>query len=840
MPTKACPCNAADFPPRLRCPGLWRAVALSLLPGVAAHGLAAAQMEEVVVVGDLGSLPGEDVQSIFGFGKSLLHTPRSASTVSEDMMDRFDMRDIDELVAVAPGSFTQSFFGVAGSLDIRGTPGETYFRGVRRLDNPGNYPTPIGASDRIDIVRGPASPIYGPAKVGGYLNFNPKSARIEETGEFIAETTGAVGLGLGSWDKRIVTAEFGGPGRLGGQDFGYYLYAEVEDSGSYYRNSGVEQTLVQASFDSDLNDRLQVQFGGMYHDYSGNQIAGWNRLTQDLIDHRIYITGQPLPLDTDGDGFISNREFDIDGDGFTDLSPFAAGLTPGNAGALDPGSPGETACSIGDTELFGCRPELLALVDVGSATIDGSQVLVAPDDTVDNEVVTLYFDAILHPNDDGWQWKNQLFFEAYENLNENAYGFSQFHDTWVIEDKLVAARTFQPAGATVAVQISPSVRYTDFDHGDDYTNEYFDRRDLTRPSGPLDARLLSTRTDDEYTEYYIGSYLNLGLAALVDATWDNGFSALAGVRYDAIDMESRQPVEKLLLASSNNFCVRPDPDCVVAEAAGEFDGFSWTLSLSYASPLGLIPYATVSRQSSVIAGQGAEISTANIVSGGAFDDSELRELGLKGSFLDDSLYFALSVYEQERTDFSAQAIVTNQATETKGAEFELRWAASDNLLLTAGYSRVEVTNLNTVESGARFSFIGAEDIPGVAPEQFYGGAIAGTVLRPGTRGARRAGMPRNIGSLTATYDFGNGLAVSASAVDVASVHSGFSNSVTLPSYTLVNVGVVFEAGNWIFTAAAKNVTDQRYFRANFPNLFGGVIALPELPRNYQARIQYRW
>ena len=33
--------------------------------------------------------------------------------------------------------------GEAGSLDIRGTPGESYFRGMRRLANRGNYPTPI-------------------------------------------------------------------------------------------------------------------------------------------------------------------------------------------------------------------------------------------------------------------------------------------------------------------------------------------------------------------------------------------------------------------------------------------------------------------------------------------------------------------------------------------------------------------------------------------------------------------------------------------------------------------------------------------------------------------------
>ena len=102
-------------------------------------------VEKIQVTGSLGSLPGQDVESVFGFGKSILETPRSASTISQEQMERFNVSDIDELVAFAPGTFTQSFFGVAGSLDVRGTPGEVYFRGVRRLDNPGNYPTPIAS-----------------------------------------------------------------------------------------------------------------------------------------------------------------------------------------------------------------------------------------------------------------------------------------------------------------------------------------------------------------------------------------------------------------------------------------------------------------------------------------------------------------------------------------------------------------------------------------------------------------------------------------------------------------------------------------------------------------------
>ena len=789
------------------------------------------EMEEIVVKGDLGSLPGENVQSVFGFNKSVMETPRSVSTISEEMMERFSMYDIDELIALAPGSFTQSFFGVAGALDVRGTPGETYFRGVRRLDNPGNYPTPIGASDRVDVVRGPASPIYGPSKIGGYMNFNPKSARIEETGEFTPEPTGAMSFTTGSWDKSVVTAEVGGPGRIGDQDFGYYIYGEIEDSDSYYKNSGVEQNLFQASFDMDISDQLRIQFGGMWHDYSGNQIAGWNRLTQDLIDHGTYVTGDPLPLDTNGDGRISHQEFDTDGNGFTDHNPFRFdGGAPG--GALSPGSP-ET---IDELEALVGDVSHLALQNPGTATIDGSDVLVAPEDKLDNEVTTLYFDVI-YTTESEWEWKNQLFYEAYQNDNGNAYGFSQFHDSWVVEDKLVISRTFSMDNMTAAVQISPSFRHTDFEHADDYTNEYFDRRDLTKASTALDKRRLSTSIDDDYTEYYIGEYTNLGFAVMGDFTWDNGFSALLGVRYDTIDIESRQPADQLLFASSNNFCPPPG-GCENAEADDDVSGTSWTVSFSYEFDNGLIPYVTASEQSTMIVGQGAEAVTANITDGDIFDKSELIEGGLKGSLLDNSLYFAISVYRQERTDFSAQSIVTNQTTETEGAEVEVRWVVNENLLLTFGYSNIEVTNLNTEQQGYRFSFIGCDDLPNIPCHLLYGGTLGGNVSSQGD--ASRAGMPENIYSMTGTYDFGNGWAINGSVIDVDEVDAGFSRSVQLPAYTLVNLGFSYETEDWLFSVSGKNLTDEKYFRSNFPNLFGGTIVLPELPRHYNARIQYKF
>jgi iron complex outermembrane receptor protein len=786
-------------------------------------------MEEVVVTGDLNSLPGEDVKSIFGFNKSILETPRSVSTVSEELMDRMNMQDIDELVTVSPGSFTQSFFGVAGGLDVRGTPGETYFRGIRRLDNPGNYPTPIGASDRVDIVRGPASPIYGPSKIGGYLNFNPKSARIEETGAYIEENTGALSYTTGSWDKSVLTAEVGGPAEFAGKPMGFYLYGELENSDSFYENApGVEQSLIQASFDMDLNDKVQLQFGGMYHDYSGAQNAGWNRITQDLIDNGTYITGSPSPLDTDGDGKISHQEYDVNGDGFTDLNPFAFW-------SGDNGLPANSTLTFDDISGF-FNSDLLALNDVGTAILDPKTTLIGAEDRLENQVATLYFDVIID-TDAGWEVKNQLFYESYENVNENAYGFSQFHETYVIEEKLVLSKTYTFDSLVASVQLSPSIRFTDFEHGDDYTNEYFGRRDLTGPSTALDARLLATSIDDDYTEYYIGEYTDIGLAFLTDLSWENGLSLLIGARHDRFDMESRQPADKLLLASSNNFCT--DGSCIDLAAEDDVSGNSWTVSLSYEiANTGIIPYVTVSEQATVIAGQGAELTVSNVASGGAFDSSELTEFGVKGELLEDGrLYFSLSHYEQERTDFSAQSIVTNQAVKTEGTEFELRWAVNEALFVGATYTNVEALNLASIDDGSRFSFYGAEDLPAIDPALLFGGQIGGPV-NVAASGGRRAGMPENIYSVYGTYLFDNGVSVSASVTDVDSVASGFSNSITLPAYTLVNMTLGYETESWKFSLTGKNLTDERYFRSNFPNLFGSTIVLPELPRHFIAKAQY--
>lgn len=788
----------------------------------------AVELESVTVEGDvqdtMGLMPTAPVDSVFGFGKSLLETPRSATSISAETIDAYGISDIDDLVVLSPGAFTQSFFGVAGSLDVRGTPGETYFRGIRRLDNPGNYPTPIGASDRVDIVRGPASPIHGPAKIGGYLNFVPKSARAE-TGQYLEEATGKISMTRGTWDKNVLTAEVGGPATVMDKTLGYYVYAETENSGSYYDNTATDQNVYQASFNMDLTDKSRIEFGGMYHEYDGNQVAGWNRLTQDLIDNGTYITGTAQSADTNGDGRISHQEY---------------GAVAGGAGT-DFFTVGQGSLSDADI------PADYALQNVGTAQLDGSSVLVAPEDLLENDVLTLYFDYI-YEMDSGVTVTNKFFYESYENLNENAYGFSQFHDTWVIEDQLVFAYEYEADGFTTNMQFSPSIRHTDFEHADDYSNEFFDRRDLTGPSTALDKRVLATTIDDDYTEYYYGEYTNIGVAFMADTTFDFGLSILAGVRQDFLDIESNVPVDKLLCPiiddngnyqslSANYFGLGCSD--AIENASDSKSGTSWNVSISQTTPWGVVPYFTMSEQSTIIAGQGAEVSTSSIEEDTYFDTSELIELGVKGQLFEDRLYFALSGYEMKRTDSNAQAIVTNQTSETTGLEFELRFLATEKLSLTAAFSSIEVVNLNTEENGARFSFMGAEDLTNVSdPSLIYGGQIVGVVFSDEKDGANKAGIPEMSYSMSAMYDFQNGFTTYASLFHADSTPSGHSRSVTLPSYNLINAGVSYTKGAWSANLVGKNLTDEEYFRSNFPDLFGSTIVLPELPRHFVASASY--
>ncbi len=794
--------------------------------------------EDIVVTGALDALPVKGVGTVFGFDKTLTETPRSVSTVSKAQIERFGVTSIYDLIAQAPGTFTNSFFGVGGSLDIRGTPGETYFRGIRRLDNPGNYPTPIGAADRIDIVRGPASPIMGPAKTGGYINFVPKSARAAGGG-YLAEPKAEFTYTRGSWNNNMLSANVVGPGKIGNHEFGYSLYGELTDADSYYDNIETRQTLLQASFDTDITSSLRIEFGGMYQNFKGTQNGGWNRVTQDLIDNGTYITGQAKPLDTDGDGKISAAEARA-ANGGKGLGTF------GGAFCTTPPFSNPFASGLNNTCLATLYPDS-GLTNVGTTKLSRKKTLTGEDDFLDNIATTLYADLIWDGGND-LEIKNQAFYDGYKNSNENAYGFSQKADSYVIEDKLVLSKKFTNQAGVFSIQAAPSIRYTKFNHADDFGYEFFGRVDLSQGYTPLSTRLVSTQTDSDYSSYFKGHYTDAAFSLLADLDFAFGLDITLGGRYDRMSVTSTAVLPKIdptqfsvnIPLAAVNTPNRANGNNTQKDTKGVW---SYTASANYKLPFGLIPYATIAKQSVIITGQGAEVDPSNVYNDGWITASKLYEGGIKGSWLDNRLYAALSVYKQTRTDYTIQSLTVNQAIRTTGLEAEARWSVDRHLLLTAAYTRTKVVNLSFLNGGGAFFYYYGADLlaaNGVDPTLLLGAAPSGLVALTDKSMAERPGIPRNLYSGTASYSFDNGISLTASAYHVPKQWADYPHTLRLPSYTIVDLGVTYDTEHWMFQVNVKNALNERYFRANFVELYASQNIKPELPRSWQATVKYKF
>lgn len=255
-----------------------------------------------------GLINNRPVGSAFGFEKPVYEVPKAVSLISTQQMESVGIRVSDDLVKVAPSTYSNFRYGLQGNISIRNQTSDFYFRGMKRIDPQGNFRTIWGANDGLEIVRGPASPIFGLGRIGGYVNFIPKTARAT-TGKYLENMTGSTRLTVGAYDKKIATIDIAGPADLGTKQGGFAVYGYWEDSKSYFLNSWDNQQLVQATYTLDLARTLRIETGLVYHKSNGGLPGGTNRTTIDQIQRGTYWSGAfSYQLDENRDGQISERE----------------------------------------------------------------------------------------------------------------------------------------------------------------------------------------------------------------------------------------------------------------------------------------------------------------------------------------------------------------------------------------------------------------------------------------------------------------------------------------------------------------------------------------------------
>ncbi|WP_411818906.1 TonB-dependent receptor [Hyphococcus formosus] len=773
------------------------------------------QSDEIIVTGTrldpLNLLQKGATDSLTGLSLSLLETPRAASRVSEITIDRYGMQDVDDLLAAVPGTFTASFFGVPGNLNVRGTLADTYFQGFKRIENRGNYSSNLSAASYVEVLRGPSSPIYGPGKVGGLLNFVPKTARGENS-KYVDELSGSLNLTAGSYDKTVFSGEISIPAGNGG----FHFFGEHEDSDSYYQNIHPKHTNLQGTYVGDISDQWSVEFNVMYFTESGRiQTPGWNRVTQDLVDNGTYVTGRDTDItDLDGDGYLSYGEIDAAIGSFYGLS---------NIRQI--------------AEYYGyALPEFALDEGVGTTTLDGSQIFADEGDYNNTDTITGYA-ALERVFSDDSKLSFQFFIDDMENERFNSFGFAADYEATALEGRISYAFDASLGDNLRADSVvGIAHRRHDAKQYESFLSGYlaFDRRDLSFGATGGDRILAPNMVDGEpaWDSRRDMKWNSSSVFGMTDIKLFERFSILAGLRYDYFDLQAINTGETVFGVA----------DTLVEDESG---AVTWSISGRYETPFGVTPYLTYAEPRSLESSQTGGVSEGTIGSGLYISPSKLKEAGIKFSILDGNLFGSLAYYEQYRRQTDMLGNISG--TTAEGFETEIHWLATDNLSFTSSFTKQE-TKVDAPGAGRGEYLQVRPDQFGVDPVLGYGGTFAinnAGYLPYLADGYTLTTIPEIVASLYGTYTTnpftffgGNAKAgITAGGSYVSETGGIFENDIVLPSYTLAKVAAFVEFEQFTLSVNVDNLFDKRYFTPS-AEVYKEVAVMPGLPRIFRVNLSY--
>jgi iron complex outermembrane receptor protein len=742
-------------------------------------------------------LPTESTDAVFGLPQSVDQVPRTVSNVDSSLMNLYSAKSVDDLVAVIPGSYTAAYFGIAGSVFLRGDIADNYFRGFRRVENRGNYQTPISAASRIEIVEGPPSPIYGPGRIGGFMNFYPKTV-LSEGAKWLDKGQGALVLRYGQYEDKIGSLEYGLPFKVSGHRAGVYAFFEDKDSRSFYKDVYDRYSLGQIAFDMEVSPKWKLAYGFQGFGDGAIQALGWNRVTQDLIDHGTYLTGHAAIN-------LSSNNFNI---GPNDVP---AGLL--NVFAYEQNF-GPDFLTTPNAPYFALDP-----ASIGTVHLASNRILVDKEsDFLNATTYTAYFDVVgeLKP---GVTFKNQTFFDRLESKKYSSYGFGAKYTPWVMENKSTLSFSWRP-NSVVKLNAFAGYDFTRLSvFAGEERNDYqvVNRRDISagptpndRFQGPFDS---TPAIAFQYLQQ--GSYTDNGLFWLSDINFRDRLNITLGARFDRY---------------SPNFSGRDSGYGPLTHASATNNAPILNGSASYRLPFHLTPYFTAATSRFLDLGQGNEIDYSEIPGGTYIQPSSLYEGGVKTNF-NEKFYGSFAYFRQKRSAFDNQAL-TLDFFKNKGAEMELRAFLLRRFTFTGAFTWQEPQILNSP-----FLLSIPPNLLNLTPQQAYGGKFVGDAsIFPHATSYAVAGQPHWVASPFGTMNVTKSTGFLLGTTWVSSVTSGYVSGVVLPSYALTRTSVFYRRERYEITVGVSNIFNARYFQSQY--LFEDSLVKPGELRTVSGTWRY--
>jgi iron complex outermembrane receptor protein len=208
-------------------------------------------------------------------GTALIETPRAISIVSREQLQNQAPKSIEQALSYTAGVSTEvtgADLRMTGAI-IRGfSDGSSYYKDGLRQFSAGTYGSwndEIDELDSIEVIKGPASVLFGQGRPGGVINVVSKKPE--------ADHVNSVGLSYGRYHRAQTTADLGGRLDASG-DVLYRLNLKARDSDGRTVGSRDDRLSIAPSLRWNLSGRTQLTVLGSYSRERGTPKSWWPSL----------------------------------------------------------------------------------------------------------------------------------------------------------------------------------------------------------------------------------------------------------------------------------------------------------------------------------------------------------------------------------------------------------------------------------------------------------------------------------------------------------------------------------------------------------------------------------
>jgi len=236
-----------------------------------------AQLSEVVVTGHYQFLSA-DTKGTTNLPLPIEQVPQSIDLVSADFIQAANLKSLGDIASYTAGAINAGNPENNGTvIDIRGFPAGRAIDGIDTISSYTAYEPDFAIFDRLEVVEGPSTVVYGISRPGGLVNYVTKSATSQTPNYLYAQ--------FGSWNSYRVEGQV----------------AQALDSQGRVRVIGVAALDDGDSFTNGLNHHKAVVYGGINADISESLTtylhAGYEWYTRPSFDGIPTLPdGSPAPV----------------------------------------------------------------------------------------------------------------------------------------------------------------------------------------------------------------------------------------------------------------------------------------------------------------------------------------------------------------------------------------------------------------------------------------------------------------------------------------------------------------------------------------------------------------